>query len=139
MRYFGFFAPGRHKHLAVLRQQLELTYPSSRNFCARIKVVLPTLPSAVAVPACYPANWTLPTMSRFGFPPPLFFWMLGFHLTPRLRFASAQEQSSQTTVSHQFWIVRTGFLTIQWMYNHLQDDEFNRVLRLKFQLTGYIC
>jgi hypothetical protein len=30
-RYFGFFAPGRRKHLAVLRQQLELTYPICAN------------------------------------------------------------------------------------------------------------
>jgi hypothetical protein len=32
-----------------------------------------------------------------------------------------------------------GFLVIQWMYNYLQDDEFNRVVRLKFQITGHIC
>jgi len=55
-RYVGFFAPGRRKHLAVLRQQLELTYSSTSDFFTRNKVVLPTLRSAVAVPACYPAD-----------------------------------------------------------------------------------
>ncbi len=78
-------------------------------------------------------------MSRFGFPSPLFYWMLGFHLTSRLRFDLAQEQSTQTTFSLHFWLVLAGFLVIQLIYNHLQDDEFHRVVRLKFQIAWYIC
>jgi hypothetical protein len=40
-----------------------------------------------------------------------------------LRCVSAQEQSTQTNLSPHFWLVLTGFLTIQWMYNHLHDND----------------
>ena len=65
--------------------------------------------------------------------------MLGFWLAPWLRFALAQKQPTQTTFSPHFWLVLANFLVIQWMYNHLQDDEYNQVVRLKLQITEHIC
>jgi transposase len=66
---------------------------------------------------------------------PLFYWMLGFSLASRLRFDSAQEQSTQTTFSLHFWLALVGFLVIQLIYNHLQNNEFNRAVRFKFQIA----
>jgi len=74
-------------------------------------------------------------MNRFGFSPLVFHWMLGFSLAPRLRCASAQEQSTQTTFSLHFWLALVGFLVIQLIYNHLQNNEFNRAVRIKFQIA----
>jgi hypothetical protein len=34
-----------------------------------------------------------------------------------------------------FWLVLAGFLGIQLTYNHLQDNEFSLVVRLKFQIA----
>jgi len=61
-------------------------------------------------------------MSRFGFSFLIFHWMLDFSLAPGLRFASVQEQSTQTTFSPHFWLVLTGFLAVQ-LYNHLQEMD----------------
>jgi hypothetical protein len=63
-------------------------------------------------------------MSRFGFSPLIFNWMLDFSLAPRLRFASTQEQSTQNTFPPHFWLVLVGFLVVQWTYNHLQENGF---------------
>jgi len=65
--------------------------------------------------------------------------MLDFSLASRLRFVSAQEQSTQNTFSPHFWLVLVGFLAVQWTYNHLQENGFNLVLCLKFQIAWYIC
>jgi hypothetical protein len=61
-------------------------------------------------------------MNRFGFSRPISHWMLDFSLAPRLRFASAQEQSTLTTSSPHFWLVLVGLLAVQWTYNHLQEN-----------------
>ena len=75
-------------------------------------------------------------MSRFGSTLRLFHWMLDFSLAPRLRFASAQEQSTPPTFSPHFWLVLAGFLDVQLTYNHLQENGFNLVVGLKFQIAG---
>jgi hypothetical protein len=74
-------------------------------------------------------------MSRFGFFPLIFHWMLDFNLAPRLRFASTQEQSTQTTFSPHFWLALAGFLAVQLMHNHLQRNGLNLIVRLKFQIA----
>jgi hypothetical protein len=78
-------------------------------------------------------------MSCLGFSCLILHWMPDFSLAPRLRCASTQEQSPPTTFLPHFWLVLAGFLDIQLIYTHLQDDEFHRVVKLKFQITGYIC
>jgi len=60
-------------------------------------------------------------MSRFGFSPLIFYWMLDFSLAPRLRFAFAQELVTQTIFSTHSWLVLAGFLAVQLTYNHLQE------------------
>ena len=76
-------------------------------------------------------------MSRFGFSLLIFHWMLDFSLAPRLRFASAQEQSTQTTFLPHFWLGLAGFLAVQLTYNHLQENGFNLVVCLKFQIARF--
>jgi len=78
-------------------------------------------------------------MSRFGFSPLIFHWMLDFRLTPRLRFALAQELSNQTIFSPHSWLVLAGFLAVQLTYNHLQENGFNLVVSLKFQIGWNVC
>jgi hypothetical protein len=58
-------------------------------------------------------------MSRFGFSRLIFHWMLDFNLAPRLRFASALEQSTQTTFSPHFWLVLASCLDVQSMHTRL--------------------
>jgi hypothetical protein len=48
--------------------------------------MLPKLRSAVAFPTSHSTYGALPTMSRFGFYPTLFYWMLDFSLAPYLQF-----------------------------------------------------
>jgi hypothetical protein len=59
--------------------------------------------------------------------------MLDFSLAPRLQFASAQEQSTQTTFPSHFWHVLAGCLDIQSMHTRLQKSNFGLAVRLKFQ------
>jgi hypothetical protein len=40
-------------------------------------------------------------------------------LAPRLRFTSAQEQSTQTTFLPHFWLASVGFLDVQSMHTRL--------------------
>jgi hypothetical protein len=75
--------------------------------------MLPNLRSTNGLPAFYSTHRTLPTMSSFGFSRLIFHWMLDFCLAPRLRVASAQKQSTQTTFPPHFWLVMAGFLTVQ--------------------------
>jgi hypothetical protein len=72
-------------------------------------------------------------MNRIGLSPLIFHWMLVFCLAPRLRVASAQEQSTQTTFSPHFWLVMAGFLTVQLTYKHLQENGLDLMVGLKFQ------
>jgi hypothetical protein len=74
-------------------------------------------------------------MSRIGLPPLIFNWMLGFCLAPRLRVASAREYSAQSSFSPYFMLVIVGFLTVQLVYNHLQENALNLVVSLKFQIA----
>jgi hypothetical protein len=74
-------------------------------------------------------------MSRFGFSRLIFHWMLDFCLAPRLRFASAQEQSTHTTCSPHFWLVLAGFLAVQLMHSHLRESVSSLAVCLKFQVA----
>jgi len=78
-------------------------------------------------------------MSCFGFSPLIFHWMLDFSLAPRLRFALAQELFTQTIFSPHSWLVLFGFLAVQLTYNHLQENGFNLVVSLKFQIGWNVC
>jgi hypothetical protein len=123
VRYFGFFAPGCRKRLAALRHQLEQENPEN-------------VAEAQAAPE--PADsthWTLPTLSRFVYSPPLLCWLLDFSLAPRFRCASAQERSNLTTLLLRFSLALVGFLDIQSIQMSLHESGFDLAVRLKFQIA----
>lgn len=82
--------------------------------------------------------WTLPAMSRPGFCRRNLHWMLGFGLAPRLQLASMQERSTQTALLPRFSLASVGLLDIQFIQMSLHESDFDLVVRLKFQIPGYI-